>query len=334
MHSQSDEEVEGTLRAILTPDGYPSIQVQALRRDIIRRLQEELKREQEEQDLLDYKRSLSAWARWGDLADKRNLEALARGGYIKTRPGNHEESGLKRSRIDLDGLKFQKEGKRGIQSLARNGELPTPRRRDAQEARDEGYDKRNDGAYDTIPYDQRYFENMNAEALKMEANRNADDKRNIGSIKAQFKPKFKRSAGAERSKRQIDYYDMVNEEYPSPVYQNQNVYDYEELINQLTGSYPNTEKRFLGKFFLYIFFCSIMCTLHVELQLQTKLLKSFKKHKACIKNINVVKTQSMYLFSFFLYNFPQCHFYMQTAIFYAIHHVFSYIFPKHLSHYC
>lgn len=250
MRSQSDEEVEGTLRAILTPDGFPSIQVQALRRDIIRRLQEELKREQEEQDLLDYKRSLSAWARWGDLADKRNLEALARGGYIRTRPGSHEESGLKRSRIDFDGPKLQKESKRGIQSLARNGELPAPRRRDDQEARDEGYDKRNNNAYDMIPYDQRYFENMNAAALKMEAKRNADDKRNIGSIKAQYKPKFKRSVEAnERIKRQIDYYDMANEEYPSPVYQNQNVYDYEELMKELTGSYPNTEKRFLGKLF-------------------------------------------------------------------------------------
>ncbi|KAI4499355.1 hypothetical protein M0802_005615 [Mischocyttarus mexicanus] len=45
-----------------------------------------------------------------------------------------------------------------------------------------------------------------------------------------------------RTKRQIDF----SEEYPLPVMQNSNVLDYEEMIEALTGQYPNTEKRFMG----------------------------------------------------------------------------------------
>lgn len=49
-----------------------------------------------------------------------------------------------------------------------------------------------------------------------------------------------------RTKRQADY-SWINEEYPVPVYQNNGVYDYEEMIKALTGQYPEAEKRFLGK---------------------------------------------------------------------------------------
>lgn len=46
-----------------------------------------------------------------------------------------------------------------------------------------------------------------------------------------------------RLKRQIDFSD----EYPLPVMQNTNVFDYEEMMEALNGQYPNAEKRFLGK---------------------------------------------------------------------------------------
>ncbi|KOC61119.1 Neuropeptide-like 1 [Habropoda laboriosa] len=45
-----------------------------------------------------------------------------------------------------------------------------------------------------------------------------------------------------RLKRQIGYSD----EYPLPVMQNTNVFDYEEMMEALSGQYPNAQKRFLG----------------------------------------------------------------------------------------
>lgn len=77
----------------------------------------------------------------------------------------------------------------------------------------------------------------------------AEEKRNLQSIKAQYKPKFKRSADEteKRNKRETDYFDEENTEYPSSVYQNPNIYDYEDWMQDLTGAYPNAEKRFLGK---------------------------------------------------------------------------------------
>lgn len=166
---------------------------------------------------------------------------------------------------------FQMEAKRGIQSLARNGDLHRPH--DQEDIIDELYGKRNgEEGYDFSPYGKRYlgslarngdlygYHSMNKRSVSQEEylkglkqgdmSETSNDKRNIASLKAQGKQKFKRSmygGSGSRNKRQVDYYDGVNEEYPSPVYQNQNVYDYEELIKALTGSYPNTEKRFLGK---------------------------------------------------------------------------------------
>lgn len=52
------------------------------------------------------------------------------------------------------------------------------------------------------------------------------------------------SSGGKRPKRQIDFSD----EYPLPVMQNNNVFDYEELLEALAEQYPKTEKRFMGEF--------------------------------------------------------------------------------------
>lgn len=50
-------------------------------------------------------------------------------------------------------------------------------------------------------------------------------------------------SNVRRSKRQIGFSD----EYPLPVMQNTNVFDYEEMMEALSGQYPNAEKRFMGK---------------------------------------------------------------------------------------
>ncbi|XP_043510339.1 neuropeptide-like 1 isoform X1 [Frieseomelitta varia] len=48
-------------------------------------------------------------------------------------------------------------------------------------------------------------------------------------------------SNVRRSKRQIGFSD----EYPLPVMQNTNVFDYEEMMEALSGQYPNAEKRFM-----------------------------------------------------------------------------------------
>lgn len=75
-----------------------------------------------------------------------------------------------------------------------------------------------------------------------------EDKRSLQSIKALYKPKFKRSAdGVDRNKRQADYY-YDNDEFPSPTLQN--AYDYDDIMQDLnTPTYESPDKRFLGKSF-------------------------------------------------------------------------------------
>lgn len=248
VYGLSDLEVRNTLKTILTPEGYPSIQIQALRRELARRLmQEALEKQEEADELEEFKSTLS---RLRNSPDKRNLEALARGGYIRTQPPEDGDDS-KRNLYGVDLSDLQIEEKRGIQSLARNGELK--HHRENHDLMDDLYDKRNienlagnynypaaDTYADWSPYPvyKRNIASLAREGLRVSGRRDAD-KRNIGSIKAQYKP--------TRNKRQIDYYDAASDEYPSPVFQNQNVYDYEELMKELTGSYPNTEKRFLGE---------------------------------------------------------------------------------------
>lgn len=236
VYALTDSEVRNSLKTILTPEGYPSIQIQALRRELARRLMQEAEKQEEADELQEFKSTLS---RLRNPPDKRNLEALARGGYIRTQtPDDRDPDDSKRSDLYLDGV-LQEEGKRNIQSLARNGDLKK-RERQFDDVLDEVYDKNEARTYDLSPYDF-YYPNAfkrNVASLAREGLR-VSGKRNIASIKSQYKPL--------RNKRQIDYYDTVSGEYPSPVYQNQNVYDYEELMKELTGSYPNTEKRFLGE---------------------------------------------------------------------------------------
>ncbi|KAJ8932052.1 hypothetical protein NQ314_014988 [Rhamnusium bicolor] len=107
-HTVCNLEMANVLRSILSPQ-EDSIQVQALRRDVLRKFQEALDRAEEE-DEKDNKRSLSSLAAWNNLPEhKRNLEALARAGYLKTLPD--EEDG-------------DSNYKRSLANLAKNGQLP------------------------------------------------------------------------------------------------------------------------------------------------------------------------------------------------------------------
>lgn len=82
-----------------------------------------------------------------------------------------------------------------------------------------------------------------------------DEKRHLGSIKAHY-GRYKRSL--PRSKREIDFYDEnLNDEYPEPVYQNQQrAAEYEELVHAIESMFPGYSKRFLGKSVLYHFFAN------------------------------------------------------------------------------
>ncbi|KAJ8973218.1 hypothetical protein NQ317_005696 [Molorchus minor] len=231
----------------------------------------------------------------GSLGQKRNLQALARAGYIRTLPLEEEEdpdSSFKRSMAALaknGQLPTQDEDqKRGLESLARNGDL---RPKNTQQLTDHLYGKRNIGSLartynfpsygkkslsslaraGDLPYiryqykrniaslardgqftgkrnvaallrQDEYMNNLNKQSTE-ENSEDRDDKRNIQSVKAQYKPKFKRSTDetSTRNKRETDYiYDEI-EDYPTPVYPDQNVFDYDMI-----PVYPNNEKRFLG----------------------------------------------------------------------------------------
>lgn len=54
---------------------------------------------------------------------------------------------------------------------------------------------------------------------------------------------LKVESNIRRPKREIAFSD----EYPLPVMQNANVFDYEEMMEALGGQYPNAEKRFMGE---------------------------------------------------------------------------------------
>ncbi|XP_061941236.1 neuropeptide-like 1 isoform X2 [Apis cerana] len=54
---------------------------------------------------------------------------------------------------------------------------------------------------------------------------------------------LKVDSNIRRSKREIAFSD----EYPLPVMQNANMFDYEEMMEAFGGQYPNAEKRFMGR---------------------------------------------------------------------------------------
>lgn len=345
----------------MSPPDERTIQAQALRQRLINLLRQGF--EEQVDNGIEEKRSISSLARWNDMPMKRNLQALARAGYLRTLPDDDEiddnDPNLKRSiqylvkNGQLPDYRSE-ETKRGIESLARNGELHNTRQ-DLEEMLDELYEKRNIGSLardfnfpsygkrfigslaksgdlssrfnggkrnlasimrngkrniaslvrsNNLPsgtYDEykrniaslardggKFMGKRNVAALLRQDNylnerhhqsdseeenqtekpdneleETENEKRNLASVKAGYKSKFKRSipyvemARSGRSKRQAGYYDFQNEEYPQPVYQNQNDnMDYEELMHAINGIYPNSEKRFLGELFFLRMLCS------------------------------------------------------------------------------
>ena len=281
-----DEAIDRMLGVLLTPDDQPSIQIQALRQDIIRHLRDAIQKQELENELLQFKRSYGALARRDDLPFKRNIQSLAKAGYIRNRSDPSDQS-FKRSLGDvvkdaeLPSLhrELDMEEKRGLESLARNGDLRY--NREIRELLDELQYKRNLGSLAReynfpIPYGKRLSESpeekrnvasLARSGMKINGKREVvsnpssdligeenvpkegDGKRNIASIKAQYKPTYKRSAneGQKRRKRDTDYhYDDAGDYENTP----------EEALE-----YLDTMKRFLGKYHRLITSLNLMNSL-------------------------------------------------------------------------
>lgn len=178
-----------------------------------------------------------------ELYDKRNLASLARSYSLPSgkRLFDYDESDYDKRNLQSivrnSGKRvyagepnyYYDAYKRNLASIARDNSRYMGKRNVAALLRQDSY--LNEG----IKSDDGLQDKKNSD----DASENDSEKRSISSLKAQMK--------GTRAKRQTEY-SWQNDEYPAPVYQNNNVYDYEELIRALTGQYPNTEKRFLGKF--------------------------------------------------------------------------------------
>lgn len=194
------------------------------------------------------KRNVASLARYYMLPQngKRNVAALARDSslpYGKRYLGSLARSGGYPAR-EYD------EGKRSVASLARSGDWPSVAKRgrmasgriiarvlnrygrslsDDREARSEpldlqqlirqGHDEENE--WQTTPFS--VSEDLDEGKAKNRSNRRID-------------------ATSQRHKRQIDFSD----EYPLPVMQN-NMLDYEDMMEAFADHYPNAEKRFMGE---------------------------------------------------------------------------------------
>lgn len=102
--SACDIDIENTLTTLLTQD-KPSLQVKALRRDLLKKLIEQFEQEIKE----DARLGVSSTSNNLPYEMKRNLESLARAGYIRTLPEVEDDADAS--------------SKRSIASLAKNGQL-------------------------------------------------------------------------------------------------------------------------------------------------------------------------------------------------------------------
>ncbi|XP_019771539.1 neuropeptide-like 1 isoform X4 [Dendroctonus ponderosae] len=268
-----DLDIPESLRILLDPQETDSIQVQALRRQLLRKLQLDCHNLElaELEDAKNYK-SLASLAGWGNIPaeHKRNLEALARAGtWYKNPPeiDQSEDANYKRSMEVLlkngpaplmpESLENQK---RGIESLARNGDFlrrqpfqsflnsQDYKRNIASLARaysfpvgsTAGFGKRSIGSIarnGNLPY---FYGKRNIQSLARDG---ALGKRSADYME---RPADKRNIQSikaqQRNKRQADYFE--NElVYQMPA-------DYEDILQDLAASqdaYPVEDKRFLGR---------------------------------------------------------------------------------------
>ncbi|XP_028129245.1 neuropeptide-like 1 isoform X1 [Diabrotica virgifera virgifera] len=253
------------LEELLNPQESQSIQVRALRRELLKKVQEALERLEDEEE---YQRANEALSRWNAIPEqKRNLQSLARAGYIKTLPDEEDDSNYKRSIANLakNGQlpKRPDEQKRGIESLARNGDLRL--RRELQGLLENLNDKRHIGSlarsYD-LPFNGKrslsslaksgdllkhaqYKRSPNSQETVEAGASNTISKQSPDNLQPLSEDKGAPSGESKRGKREAAdyYYENGNENY-SPVYQN--TYDYDDLIQDLHDAYPEVGKRFLG----------------------------------------------------------------------------------------
>ncbi|XP_011314819.1 uncharacterized protein Nplp1 isoform X1 [Fopius arisanus] len=187
------------------------------------------------------KRNLAALARESALPGRRNIASMAREFGLPTGKRNvgtlardrQLPSGKRRPSYTLGRLfvipvatgkrnvgslardsALPPYGKRGIASLAKNGDFPFPKRNVGTLARDWSLPQTRHG--------RSPDENE-------EDNRSNSFERQLDDVKA-------------RTKRQADYSD----EYPLPVMQNSNVIDYEDIIEAIANGFPQAAKRFMG----------------------------------------------------------------------------------------
>ncbi|XP_011262384.2 neuropeptide-like 1 isoform X1 [Camponotus floridanus] len=199
---------------------------------------------------LSGKRNVASLARYYMLpqSGKRNVAALARDSslpYGKRYLGSLARSGSYPTR-DYD------EGKRSIASLARSGDWPSVAKRGRMTSgrimarvlnRRYGRSLSDDREAPSEPLDlQQLIRQGNSEGKENEWQATPFTvSEDLDEGKAKNRSNRRIEASQTRHKRQIDFSD----EYPLPVMQN-NMLDYEDMMEAIADHYPNAEKRFMG----------------------------------------------------------------------------------------
>ncbi|XP_011262394.1 neuropeptide-like 1 isoform X2 [Camponotus floridanus] len=200
---------------------------------------------------LSGKRNVASLARYYMLpqSGKRNVAALARDSslpYGKRYLGSLARSGSYPTR-DYD------EGKRSIASLARSGDWPSVAKRGRMTSgrimarvlnRRYGRSLSDDREAPSEPLDlQQLIRQGNSEGKENEWQATPFTvSEDLDEGKAKNRSNRRIEASQTRHKRQIDFSD----EYPLPVMQN-NMLDYEDMMEAIADHYPNAEKRFMGR---------------------------------------------------------------------------------------
>ncbi|KAL3274558.1 hypothetical protein HHI36_015939 [Cryptolaemus montrouzieri] len=241
---QSDDscnlDFERTISTIFSPQEQPTVQIRTLRRYMLRLLQNMVAKAEE----------LEGWNTY--VYPKRNLEALARAGYLHTLPEEDEDnqtnshdkrslaSLVKNGQLPEHHYGDEEGNKRSMESLNRNGEFRKYILKMLEELENNGalladnYSKRN---LASIAREGGFGGKRNAAALlKNDRYLNQmlgpgyDSKRNLASVRASYRPSYKSGI----VKREIDYDNDV--EAPT---------EYENLVEELLEG-QRSQKRFLG----------------------------------------------------------------------------------------
>lgn len=176
------------------------------------------------------------------FSGKRNLASLARDYALPGGKRNFSdfltESPVSYEKRNLASFMRSYGGKRNIASLARDFALPpmpagTGRKRALLR-------------FWNLPFDDEIENEEKRNVASLSKNRAwpTVHKRSGRSKMPLILSYLAKNKNVRRPKRQIDFSD----EYPLPVMQNNNVFDYEELLEALAEQYPKTEKRFMGEF--------------------------------------------------------------------------------------